>query len=67
MPGSDKDKKKQKLTPPKRWPGRYSIRFTLWTPNGNAIDGETDLEEKDGRTILEIAMSQSKKRRGFVV
>lgn len=42
-----------KLPPDKRWPGRFAVRATVYTPEGRRIDIETDLPEATGRMVLD--------------
>lgn len=45
---------------PSRWRGRYSIRGSIWTPEGRCVDYEMDLTEARGETFLELIGSQFK-------
>jgi hypothetical protein len=37
------EKKKRRLSPRQKWPKKYSMRGSFWTPDGSRIDIETDL------------------------
>ncbi len=45
---------------PARWHGQYSIRGSIWSPEGRCIDFETDLTEARGETFLEMIGAQFK-------
>jgi hypothetical protein len=38
----------------KRWPGKFSVRVVVYTPKGNRLDIETDLTDKDGKSLLAL-------------
>ncbi len=47
MPNQPKAKKIQD-----RWPGKYVIKATIFTPMRNRLDIETDLTDEDGEQIM---------------
>ncbi len=38
----------------KKWPGKFSVRVVVYTPKGNRLDIETDLTDKDGKSLLAL-------------
>jgi len=60
----------------KRWPGRWAVRATIYTPNGTSINIETDLPDRMGKSLLQMLSAsfalpekapKAKKRRTPVV
>jgi len=38
----------------KRWPNRYAVRATIYTPAGGRINIETDLDDIDGEAVTAL-------------
>ena len=48
---------KRKQSAQKRWPGRFAIDATIYTPAGNRLDISTDMDDETGQTVLDALVA----------
>lgn len=50
--------KNRRLSPDKRWPGRWCAKARVWIPNGFSVEVVTTLHDAAGPVVLDLICRQ---------